>query len=442
MLNEMMLGGSVVARPAASLAETGELPEPVESVELVANRGRTTLVDETPPEEQILPLLPIEQLEQQLAQIDLARAHQTTDVADMANVADVADVANVTDSAGTTASLLSYPSQAAHTTRAAHTVSAESAGLPDVRQLLQQLLARWQQSELGPWIERCDQAALYARLLDLLAHRELVRTKRGFLLVLAPVLYEMRESRGWRHLIDPETGEPYRSWEQWCQRRFGFSHTRATNLINLWRRVIPAMHAQGIDVARTLEEVDLSKLELIVPLLVSYEQERERLLAQQAKQTRQSARLTQTKAGLLPAWEPGEPGEPGMASDEAGDGAGDGASDEAHEPGESVRSESAESSEPVELPEPPNLHQLLAMARELSNRDFRQALLVYSEGTRRSEEEPLTVYVRRLADGRYQLMLVLTASEARYFNDRLRPRYVDAQTRELVPLWEELRRSR
>lgn len=215
----------------------------------------------------------------------------------------------------------------------------------------------------------------YLTVLTTLARRA-ERFSRYLLMdAVAPTLYEMRRPGAVQRLIDPRTGDNYQSWDDWVHGVFGFSHTHATNLINIWQNLVPMVLQQGITMQELIDEVDISKLQLIIPTVM----EHKRAVTQLLK--------TAKRQGVDP--------------------------------------------QTVTLPPPPDLRTMIDQAKDLPYRDFKRSL---SQSGTEKDDTRFRILVERLDDGRYHYEMVVTKDEALSIDKRLgAPAYYDRKTKAPLP---------
>lgn len=218
--------------------------------------------------------------------------------------------------------------------------------------------------------------------LDLVSREAVRRVKLLTLQVIAPVVYQMRQTKGWVRLPNPQTGVPYDDFDQWAEVALGLSHTKATNLCTVYELVLPAAAAQGLT-AVDLEEVDESKLMLVAPLMKEHQRTVERL---------------QREAELH------------------------------HTPPDEV-----------ELPPVPDVAEILEYAKTGSWQDVRQRVLT-AQGVQKESVE-ITFLVGRLDDGRYEVHGRLTRAEMLRLDERLRPRWMELHSQLPISLHDELRET-
>ena len=218
--------------------------------------------------------------------------------------------------------------------------------------------------------------------LDLVSREAVRRVKLLTLQLIAPVVYQMRQTKGWVRLVNPQTGVAYDDFDQWAEVALGLSHTKATNLCTVYELVLPAAHAQGLT-ADDLEEVDESKLMLVAPLMKEHQRTVERI---------------QREAELH------------------------------HTPPEEVQ-----------LPPTPDVAEILEHAKTASWQDVRQRVLT-AQGVQKESVE-VQFLVGRLEDGRYEVHGRLTKAEMLRLDERLRPRWVELHSGLPISLHDELREA-
>lgn len=224
--------------------------------------------------------------------------------------------------------------------------------------------------------------AAYFAGLDLVSREAVRRVKLLTLQVIAPVVYQMRQTKGWVRLVNPQTGTAYDDFDQWTEVALGLSHTKATNLCTVFELVLPAAAQQGLTAA-DIEEIDESKLMLVAPLMKEHQRTVERL--------QREAELHHTPA------------------------------------------------DEVQLPPTPKVAEILEYAKTNSWQDVRQQVLT-AQGVQKESVE-VTLLVGRLEDGRYEVHGRLTKAEMLRLDERLRPRWLELHSSLPVSLHDELREA-